>query len=176
MSNQIQIGIAGPLGKLFEKIGGPTATKPAIGSIPRPVLVAAILIAGISHHARARTEDPKPTPNGTPVVHKIVGIELPLRNYATGQKIYANDPWGMTMVLTFETGISPQASGPVILSVDSDQSGHLTTTTRFIGVASPYKTHERILWTQIRSPDGKVLWAASPFDKPRQSAREKPVQ
>ena len=114
------------------------------------------------------TADPsrsKVLPQHTPMLHPLVGIALPLRTYGTGTKVIVQDPWGQAMVLTFNTTISPKASGPVFLTVDSDESGLIETTTRFTGIAAPYKNQERILWTNVRGPNGKVLWSGNPIKK-----------
>ena len=93
-----------------------------------------------------------------PIHHRLIGIELPARNYAPRDQITVLDPWDKPMVLMFSTFLNPVMVGPVVLTVQSDSSGHIPSSSQFLANARTIAGRTYIVWTRLTLPNGRIGW------------------
>jgi hypothetical protein len=118
---------------------------------------------------------PPPAVYQGPIIHPLIGIALPARNYNPNEYIRIPDPWDKYMVLKFNTFVTPQVSGPVELEVVKDNSGRIPIGSTFSGTTHRYGAQTVIMWHRLTYPNGQIAWQTAHITQREQQQEIGPV-
>ena len=159
---------------LFATVALPSPTRaatPAPGSEQTPDTPPSPAPQPAQPPPNSQSAPPAAQPTRAP--DKLIGVAIPARAYFPRDHIKIPGPWHAPITLSFNTFLNPAMSGPVHLTIEEDESGHLPSSSQFLASARTLGNMTVLVWKSLTLPNGRIAWMAPRAPQQRVATRQR---